>query len=48
VALVVCLCALGWFKRVEFRQVAVDATAWYWHAMSLAWVLLFGVLVLGQ
>lgn len=47
-ALVVCLCALGWLKRVEFRQIAVDATAWYWHTMSLAWLLLLGVLALGQ
>ncbi|MGA3081525.1 MAG: cytochrome c oxidase subunit 3 [Terracidiphilus sp.] len=47
-ALIVCLCALGWLRRVEFRQIAVDATAWYWHAMSLAWVLLLGVLALGQ
>jgi cytochrome c oxidase subunit 3 len=39
---------LGWFKRVENRQIAVDVTAWYWHTMSLAWLLLFGVLVLGQ
>jgi len=48
VALAVCLSALGWFKRVEFRQIAVDATAWYWHAMSIAWVLLLAVLALGQ
>jgi cytochrome c oxidase subunit 3 len=47
-ALVICLCALGWLKRVEFRQIAVDATAWYWHAMSLAWLILLGVLALGQ
>jgi cytochrome c oxidase subunit 3 len=46
--LLVCLCALGWFKRVEFRQVAVDATAWFWHTMSLAWLVLLGVLALGQ
>jgi len=26
----------------------VDATAWYWHAMSLAWLLLLAVLALGQ
>ena len=25
------------FKRVELRQIAVDTTAWYWHAMGLAW-----------
>lgn len=47
-ALVLCLSALGWLKRVEFRQIAVDATAWYWHTMSLAWLLLLAVLALGQ
>jgi len=46
--LLVCLCALGWFKRVEYRQVAVDTTAWYWHAMGLAWLLLFVVLIGAQ
>jgi cytochrome c oxidase subunit 3 len=39
---------LSWLKRVEYRQIAVDATAWYWHAMSLAWLLLLAVLALGQ
>lgn len=47
-ALIVCLCALGHFKRVESRQIAIDATAWYWHAMGLAWLILFAVLKLGQ
>ena len=47
-ALILCVFALGWFKRVENRQITVDITAWYWHAMSLAWLLLFAVLVLGQ
>jgi len=47
-ALLLCLSALGWLKRVEFRQIAVDATAWYWHTMSLAWLLLLAVLALGQ
>ena len=47
-ALVLCLSALGWFKRVDFRQIAVDATAWYWQTMSLVWLLLLGVLTLGQ
>jgi cytochrome c oxidase subunit 3 len=47
-ALAFCLCALGWLKRVEYRQVAVDVTAWYWHTMSLAWLVLFAVLALGQ
>ncbi len=48
VALVVCLCALTRLKRVESRQIAVDSTAWFWHIMGLAWVVLFAVLVLGQ
>lgn len=47
-ALGFCLFFLGWFKRVEYRQVAVDASAWFWHTMSLAWVLLLAVLALGQ
>lgn len=47
-ALLFCLCGIGLLKRVELRQVAVDATAWYWHAMSLAWMLLLGVLAIGQ
>jgi cytochrome c oxidase subunit 3 len=47
-ALIVCLCALGWFRRVEYRQIAVDSTGWFWHVMSLAWLVLFGVLALGQ
>jgi cytochrome c oxidase subunit 3 len=47
-ALIACLLALGWLKRVEFRQIAVDSVAWYWHAMSLAWSLLLAVLVFGQ
>jgi cytochrome c oxidase subunit 3 len=47
-ALLFCLCALGWLKRVDYRQVAVDATAWFWHAMGLAWLFLFAVLIFGQ
>ncbi len=47
-ALVFCLCCLGWFRRVEYRQIAVDSSAWFWHTMSLAWVLLLAVLALGQ
>lgn len=47
-ALLGCLTALGFLKRVEFRQIVVDVTAWYWHAMSLAWLLLLAVLALGQ
>jgi len=47
-ALVFCLCALSRFKPIESRQIAVDSTAWFWHAMGVAWLILFGVLVLGQ
>jgi len=47
-ALTFCLTALSWFKRVESRQIAVDATAWFWHAMGFAWFLLFAVLTFGQ
>ncbi|HUA91383.1 MAG TPA: cytochrome c oxidase subunit 3 [Terracidiphilus sp.] len=47
-ALVFCLCGLTLLKRVDYRQVAVDATAWFWHTMGLAWVLLFAVLLFGQ
>jgi cytochrome c oxidase subunit III len=47
-ALAVCLLALSRFKRIELRQIAVDTTAWYWHAMGLAWLVLFAVLALGQ
>jgi cytochrome c oxidase subunit 3 len=48
VALILCLSVLSWLKRVEYRQIAIDATAWFWHAMVLAWLLLLGVLVFGQ
>lgn len=47
-ALGVCLTALSLFKRVEQRQIAVDVTSWYWHAMGAAWILLFAVLAAGQ
>jgi cytochrome c oxidase subunit 3 len=47
-ALVLCLTALGRFKRVESRQIAVDITGWYWHTLGAAWILLFAVLAVGQ
>jgi cytochrome c oxidase subunit 3 len=37
-ALILCLTSLSWLKRVELRQIAIDATAWYWHSMSLIWL----------
>ena len=48
VALLVCLCALGWLKRVEDRQIAVDITAWYWHLMGLTWLFLLTALAASQ
>ncbi|HEY3703649.1 MAG TPA: cytochrome c oxidase subunit 3 [Terracidiphilus sp.] len=47
-ALVLCLTALRWFKRVESRQIAVDITSWYWHTLGAAWILLLAVLAVGQ
>jgi cytochrome c oxidase subunit 3 len=47
-AVLFCLCGLSLFKRVDYRQIAVDSTAWFWHAMGVAWLVLFAVLVLGQ
>lgn len=46
--LLFCLCALSLFKQVQTRQIAVDATAWFWHTMGFAWLLLLGVLAAGQ
>ena len=47
-ALLLCLTVLRFLKRVELRQIAVDATAWYWHSMGLTWLLLLGVLATGH
>jgi cytochrome c oxidase subunit 3 len=47
-ALTLCLFTLGWLKRIESRQIAVDVTAWYWHTMGVAWLFLFAVLAFGQ
>lgn len=48
VGLAVCLPLLGRLKRVELRQVTVDAAVWYWHAMGAAWLVLFALLIFGQ
>lgn len=31
--------------RLPVRQVMVDASTWYWHAMGLLWVYVFGVML---
>ena len=46
-ALAVSLGGLGLLRKVEYRQIAVDSMSWYWHAMGLAWLLLFGLLASG-
>jgi cytochrome c oxidase subunit 3 len=47
-ALVFALFGMFLFKRVEVRQVAVDSSVWYWHAMGLFWAFIFALLVFSQ
>jgi cytochrome c oxidase subunit 3 len=47
-ALILCLTVLGRLKRVEFRQIAIDSTTWFWHTTVLTWMALYAVLVFGQ
>jgi len=47
-ALVAALIGLHRSRRMLTRQILVDATVWYWHAMGLLWVLLFALLELAQ
>jgi cytochrome c oxidase subunit III len=42
-----CLSALGFLRKVEYRQIAVDSVSWYWHTMGVLWVALFALLSLG-
>jgi len=32
--------------RLPVRQVMVDATTWYWHAMGLLWIYVFAVMLI--
>lgn len=47
-ALIGAMVALFTLKKIEFRQVAVDSVAWFWHTMGLFWVFLFALLVFFQ
>jgi cytochrome c oxidase subunit 3 len=47
-ALAFALVAMFRIKRVEMRQIAVDCTAWYWHAMGLFWLFLFVLIAFFQ
>ena len=31
-------------RRLATRQIFVDSTVWYWHAMGILWILLFALL----
>ena len=42
------LLSLHILKRIEYRQIAVDCTAWYWHTMGVFWLFLFGLLAFSQ
>ncbi|MBS1815677.1 MAG: cytochrome c oxidase subunit 3 [Acidobacteria bacterium] len=44
VALLACLVLAPRLRRVELRQVMVDCTSWYWHAMGIFWIALFVLL----
>jgi cytochrome c oxidase subunit 3 len=43
---VLILCMIAGFagQRVESRQVMIDITAWYWHAITVVWFGLFALL----
>lgn len=44
-ALLLGLGTLRLFRRVELRQVAIDAAACYWHTLNLAWMALLTLLI---
>ncbi|HEY4357602.1 MAG TPA: cytochrome c oxidase subunit 3 [Acidobacteriaceae bacterium] len=47
-ALIAALIVLRRARQFATRQVFVDTTAWYWHAMGFLWILLFLLLEYGQ
>ena len=47
-ALIVALIALHRSRQFASRQILVDATVWYWHAMGLLWLFLFALLEFAQ
>ncbi len=47
-ALIASLTALYTSRLLETRQIVVDCTAWYWHAMGLLWIFLFLLLAFFQ
>jgi cytochrome c oxidase subunit 3 len=47
-ALITVLVVLQRSRLMSSRQVYVDATVWYWHAMGALWIFLFLLLEFGQ
>lgn len=47
-ALTAALIGLYASRQLEARQILVDCTAWYWHAMGLFWIFLFVLLAFFQ
>jgi len=47
-ALITALVVLRRSRQIATRQVFVDATAWFWHAMGALWIFLFLLLEYGQ
>jgi len=47
-ALIAALIGLHRSRRMLSRQILVDATVWYWHAMGLLWIFLFALLEFAQ
>jgi len=47
-ALIASLTALYTSKLLETRQIIVDCSAWYWHAMGIFWIFLFILLAFFQ
>ena len=44
VLLAIAVLGLYRLRRVEYRQILVDCIAWFWHAMTSFWILLFVLL----
>jgi cytochrome c oxidase subunit 3 len=47
-ALIAALMVLQRSRSLSNRQVLVDSTVWYWHAMGVLWIFLFLLLEYGQ
>jgi cytochrome c oxidase subunit 3 len=47
-ALVGAMVGLYSLKKLEYRQIVVDCSAWYWHFMGVFWLFLMVLLVFGQ